>query len=145
MDALKNHSLQSNKMLPMSTTIPREKAHDNAVFVCFGCQKRGNKIFAKINRTALQYVVCESKCLNIALERLGLVGSEEGGFRSPVNITVRESPTAFVNHTRSPLLRSPGSLSLDKFPDNEHVEEDEDPEGHRQIEQLARKRLKMDE
>ena len=137
-------------MLHMSTTIPREKAHDNDVFVCFGCQKRGNKIFAKINRTALQYVVCESKCLNIALEKLGIVGREEGGFRSPVNITVRESPTAFVNHTRSPILRSPGSISLDKVDEasEEFSEDHPDPEGHKQIDkysQFARKRLKMDE
>jgi hypothetical protein len=126
----------------ISQELPKEKLHDNAVFVCFSCQKRGTKIFAKIHRTSLQYVVCESACLNVALERLGIIGREEGGFKSPVNITVRNSPSAFVNH-------SPGSASLDKIDEKSDEEKmDSDPEGLKQLEkfsQIARKRLKMDD
>lgn len=127
----------------MSPSIPKERAYDNAVYMCFSCEKRSNVIFAKINRSALQYVVCDSNCLNVALERLGLIGADVAGFRSPVNITVRNSPTAFVNTQRSPISRSPGSTEIDRIGTTDEI--DSDPDCLKQVEILARKRFKTDD
>ena len=105
-------------------------------YTCFSCQKPRETIFAKINRSALQYPICNPACLTVALTRLGLINSEDRDFTSPVNISVRQSPCSFVNSERQVIQRSPGNPNLDKLEDTDVV--NYDPEGLQQIRQLAK-------
>ena len=117
----------------MSQPIPSHSPTNT--FLCFACNTRGDKIFAKVNRGTFQYVLCKPECLAVALERLGLVNGTDRNtqntsqstdrlFKSPVNISVRNSPSAFVNSDRSPLQRSPGSATLNTIQDDTESDED---------------------
>lgn len=109
------------------TTLPKHN------FTCFSCSQPSDKPFAKINRGEFQYVMCEAKCLTVALNRLGIIVDGTRDFTSPVNITVRTSPFSAVNVTKSPLQRSPGSRMINTIEAKSDSDSDNDADQVRRL------------
>ena len=91
-------------------TLPTISPQNN--FTCFSCSQEVVRPFSKIFRGHMIYHVCSSKCLPVALQRLGLICGDDRSFTSPVNISVQSPTSAFVNTSRSPIHRSIGSPNL---------------------------------